>query len=103
MLIRNMPLRRGGMHAKEVSRIWLTSDHCESRFMPDDNAPTQSAGQTLLASTRCSVADALIWLWPKTFGGVNRKYIGCVSSGRERSCSLCQAHAQCRLTSHRKA
>lgn len=24
MLIRNMPLRRGGMHAKEVSRIWLT-------------------------------------------------------------------------------
>jgi hypothetical protein len=41
--------------------------------MPDDNAPTQNAGQTLLASTRCSVADALIWLWPKTFGGVNRK------------------------------
>jgi hypothetical protein len=61
------------MHAKEVSRIWLTSDHCESRFMRDDNAPTQNAGQTLLASTRCSVADALIWLWPKTFGGVNRK------------------------------
>lgn len=58
------------MHAKEVSRIWLTSDHCESRFMPDDNAPTQNAGQTLLASTRCSVADALIWLWPKTFGGL---------------------------------
>lgn len=44
MLIRNMPLRRGGMHAKEVSRIWLTSDHCESRFMPDDNAPTQKRG-----------------------------------------------------------
>ena len=59
------------MHAKEVSRICLTSDHCESRFMPDDNAPTQNAGQTLLASTCCSVADALIWLCPKTFGGVN--------------------------------
>ena len=48
------------MHAKEVSKICLASDHCESRFMPDDNAPTQNAGQTLLASTCCSVADALI-------------------------------------------
>ena len=60
MLIRNMPLRRGGMQAKEVSEICLASDHCESRFMPDYNAPTQNAGQTPFASTCCSVADALI-------------------------------------------
>jgi hypothetical protein len=43
MLIRNMALRRGGMHAQEVSKICLTSGRYESRFMLDDNAPTQNA------------------------------------------------------------